>query len=87
MHDAVACSNGTAAVHLALIAAGVGSWRPCGGALVHDMASVFPILQQDAIPVFVDCDPETWTLSPNELARIEGPVEGRYACPYLWPSL
>jgi perosamine synthetase len=72
---AVACSNGTAAVHLALIAAGVGPRDRVVVPAFTMMASVFPVLQQGAVPVFVDCDPETWTLAPEELARIEGPIK------------
>jgi len=71
----VACSNGTAAVHLALMAAGVG---PNDRVVVPSftmMASVFPIIQLGAIPVFVDADPMTWTLDPDQLKRIRAPIK------------
>lgn len=64
----VACvTSGTAAIHLALIIAGVKqgdevicqSFTFCG--------SAHPISYQGAIPVFVDSEEETWNLSPHHL--------------------
>ncbi len=66
---AVAVGSGTAAVHLGLRLLGVG---PGDEVLVSDLtfvASVNPIRYLGATPVFVDCDPETWTLSPALLER------------------
>jgi perosamine synthetase len=71
----VACTNGTAAVHLALLAAGVGPGDRVVVPSFTMMASVFPIVSVGAIPVFVDCDPETWCLDVNRLREIEGPVK------------
>ena len=72
---ATSCSNGTAAVHLALLAAGVGPGDRVVVPSFTMMASVFPIIQQGAEPVFVDCDLETWTLDPKSLAKVQGPVK------------
>ena len=50
----VGCSNGTAAVQLALLAAGVGPGDRVVVPSFTMMASVFPILVQGAEPIFVD---------------------------------
>lgn len=64
-----ALSSGTAAIHLALIQAGVGlgdevlcqSFTFCG--------TTNPILYLGAIPVMVDSEPETWNICPESLKK------------------
>ncbi|WP_167341853.1 DegT/DnrJ/EryC1/StrS family aminotransferase [Nonlabens sp. SY33080] len=64
-----ALSSGTAAIHLALIQAGVGpgdevlcqSFTFCG--------TTNPILYLGAIPVMVDSEPETWNICPESLKQ------------------
>ena len=63
----VALSSGTAAVHLALIACGVG---PGDEVLVQSFtfcASSHPITYLGAKPVFVDSEEETWNMDPELL--------------------
>ncbi len=63
----VALSAGTAAVHLALIACGVG---PGDEVLVQSFtfcASSHPITYLGATPVFVDSERETWNMDPELL--------------------
>ena len=63
----VALSAGTAAVHLALIACGVG---PGDEVIVQTFtfcASSHPITYLGATPVFVDSENETWNMSPELL--------------------
>ena len=63
----VALSAGTAAVHLGLIACGVG---PGDEVLVQSFtfcASSHPITYLGATPVFVDSDKETWNMDPDLL--------------------
>ena len=63
----VALSAGTAAVHLALIACGVG---PGDEVLVQSFtfcASSHPITYLGAKPVFVDSERDTWNMDPNLL--------------------
>ena len=70
----VALSSGTAAVHLALIACGVG---PGDEVLVQSFtfcASSHPITYLGASPVFVDSEPETWNMDP---ALLEHAIEDR----------
>lgn len=66
-HEVVALSAGTAAVHLALIACGVG---PGDEVLVQSFtfcASSHPITYLGATPVFIDSEKETWNMDPDLL--------------------
>ena len=66
-NEVVALSAGTAAVHLALLACGVG---PGDEVLVQSFtfcASSHPITYLGATPVFVDSEPETWNMDPELL--------------------
>ena len=63
----VALSAGTAAVHLALIACGVG---PGDEVIVQSFtfcASSHPIVYLGATPVFVDSERDTWNMDPDLL--------------------
>ena len=65
--EVVALSAGTAAVHLALIACGVG---PGDEVIVQSFtfcASSHPITYLGGTPVFVDSEPETWNMDPELL--------------------
>ena len=65
--EVVALSSGTAAVHLALIACGVG---PGDEVLVQSFtfcASSHPVTYLGARPVFVDSERESWNMDPELL--------------------
>jgi dTDP-4-amino-4,6-dideoxygalactose transaminase len=64
---AVALSSGTAALHLALLLAGVGPGDRVLCSTMTFVASANAIRYVGAEPVFVDCDPATWNLSPDLL--------------------
>jgi dTDP-4-amino-4,6-dideoxygalactose transaminase len=59
---AVALSSGTAALHLALILAGVGPGDRVLCSTLTFVASANPIIYVGAEPVFVDAEPRTWNL-------------------------
>jgi len=64
---AAALSSGTAALHLALRLLDVG---PGDAVICSDLtfaASAFAIRYLGADPIFVDCDSETWNMSPTRL--------------------
>ena len=66
--NAVALSSGTAALHLALRQVGVG---PGDEVLVPSftfVATAAAVVYQGAVPVFVDCSPDTWTMDPGLVA-------------------
>jgi dTDP-4-amino-4,6-dideoxygalactose transaminase len=70
-HDAkhaIAAANGTVSIELALIAAGVLPGDEVLVPAVTFIASASAIACAGAIPIFVDCDPETYQISPTALA-------------------
>jgi dTDP-4-amino-4,6-dideoxygalactose transaminase len=66
---AAALSSGTAAIHLALKAAGVGKGDIVFCPTLTFSATANPIIYQDAIPVFIDSDYETWNICPKSLEQ------------------
>lgn len=65
--NVVALSAGTAAIHLALVALGVGAGNEVICQSFTFAASANPIKYQGADPVFVDSEPDTWNMSPDAL--------------------
>jgi perosamine synthetase len=60
---AVAVSSGTGALHLALLAMGIGPGDEVIVPALSYVASANAILYSGACPVFVDIDPQTWNLN------------------------
>lgn len=67
--QAAAVSSGTAAMHLALMAAGVGKGDIVFCQSLTFAATANPIIYQNATPVFIDSDYETWNMCPKALRR------------------
>ena len=61
---AVACSTGTAALHVACRLAGVGPGDEVFVSTLTFIASANPICYERGTPVLVDAEPETWNLDP-----------------------
>lgn len=68
-NSAVALSSGTAAIHLALVLLGVGSGDCVFCSSLTFAASVNPIVYQNAEPVLIDSEPNSWNMSPIALER------------------
>lgn len=67
---AVAMVNGTSALHIALLAAGV---KPDDLVIVNDLTFIAPanaIRYAGAWPLFIDADPDTWQIDTEQLARL-----------------
>ena len=64
---AAALSSGTAAVHMALKAAGVDRGDIVFCQDLTFSATANPIIYQNAVPVFIDSDYETWNMCPKAL--------------------
>jgi dTDP-4-amino-4,6-dideoxygalactose transaminase len=69
-----AVSSGTSALHLALLAAGVGPGDEVITVSMTFVATTAAVLYSGAKPVFVDVDPVTWTMNP---ALIEAAITPR----------
>ena len=64
---AVVCSNGTAALHIACLAAGVGEGDEVITTPITFAASANCALYCGARPVFADIDPETYNIDPQKV--------------------
>jgi dTDP-4-amino-4,6-dideoxygalactose transaminase len=64
---AAALVSGTAAIHMALRACGVGEGDIVLCQSLTFSATANPIIYEKAIPVFIDSDLETWNMSPKYL--------------------
>nr|WP_277751017.1 aminotransferase class I/II-fold pyridoxal phosphate-dependent enzyme [Staphylococcus saprophyticus]MDW4386069.1 aminotransferase class I/II-fold pyridoxal phosphate-dependent enzyme [Staphylococcus saprophyticus] len=67
--EALAVSSGTAAIHLALIESGVTEDDYVFCTSLTFCATSNPILYQNAIPVFIDSELDSWNMSPVALEK------------------
>jgi dTDP-4-amino-4,6-dideoxygalactose transaminase len=65
--NAAALVSGTAAIHMALRACGVGEGDIVICQSLTFSATANPIIYEKAIPIFIDSDLETWNMSPKYL--------------------
>ena len=66
---AVAVSNGTAALHIACMAAGIGAGDQVITTPVTFVASANCVLYCGGTPVFADIDPKTYNIDPEDIRR------------------
>ncbi|MBI4568284.1 MAG: aminotransferase class I/II-fold pyridoxal phosphate-dependent enzyme [Planctomycetes bacterium] len=71
---AVACCNGTAALHLIYAALGIGPGDEVIVPTLTFVATASAVMFTGARPVFVDVDPHTWTMDP---AAVEAAITPR----------
>ena len=64
----IACSSGTAAVHLGVAALDLEPGDEVIVPPITDIGSIVPILWQNAMPVFADVDLRTMVLDPSDVA-------------------
>jgi perosamine synthetase len=74
VRHAAAVSNGTAALHLALLAAGVGPGDEVIVPALTFVATAAAVRHAGADPVFVDSEPEIGTMDPAAVARAITPA-------------
>ncbi|MEM9332396.1 MAG: DegT/DnrJ/EryC1/StrS family aminotransferase [Pseudomonadota bacterium] len=66
-NPAVAVNSGTSALHLALLAAGIGEGDEVITTPMTFIATASAIRYTGAKPVFVDIDPQDWTINPENI--------------------
>ena len=71
---AVACNSGTSALHLVVRAMGIGAGDEVITTPFSFVSSSNCVIFENAVPVFVDIDPDTWCIDP---ARIEEAITPR----------
>lgn len=74
VRHALACSNGTVALHVALLGLGVGPGDEVIIPTLTYVATANAVTYCGATPVFVDSEPVTWNMDP---AQIEGLITPR----------
>src|SRR5207247_2993093 len=65
----LATNSGTAALHIALAAAGIGAGDEVIVPALSFIATAQAVLHQGATPVFADVDPDTYDIDPADAAR------------------
>ncbi len=68
VRHAIACTSGTTALHVALLALGVGPGDEVIVPTLTFVATANAVSYCGARPRFIDIDPETWTLNPDLIA-------------------
>ena len=63
------CSSGTAALHIAVNAAGIQPGDEVITSTVSDIGTVIGVIYQQGVPVFADLGPSTLTLDPADVER------------------
>ena len=66
---AISCNSGSGTMLACLLAAGVGPGDEVIVPTVTMAATAFVVLQCGAVPVFADCDPDTFTIDPGDVRR------------------
>jgi len=66
---AISHINGTATMHSALAAAGIGSGDEVIVPPLTMASTAFVVLHANAVPVFADIDPDTFTIDPADIAK------------------
>ena len=65
----IATSNGTTALHLALVTLGIGPGDEVIVPTLTFVATANVVAYTGAKPVFADSEPRTWNMDPNDVAR------------------
>ncbi len=63
------CSSGTAALHIAVAAAGIGLGDEVITTSITDVGTVIGVIYQQGVPVFADLVPNTYNLDPADVER------------------
>lgn len=69
----IGCVNGTATLHIALEALGIGAGDEVIVPSLTMSATCFSVLQANATPVFADVDSETWQIDPDSVRALITP--------------
>lgn len=63
------CSSGTAALHIAVAAAGIGPGDEVITSPITDIGTVIGVIYQQGVPVFADLERSTYNLDPADVQR------------------
>jgi len=69
LQHVMSCSSGTAAIHIAVAAAGIAPGDEVITTAITDIGTVIGVLYQQAVPVFADLGRNTYNLDPADVER------------------
>ena len=69
VRHAITSTSGTAAIHVALAMINPDPGDEIITTPITDMGTIIPIIYQNAIPVFADIHPDTWTIDAKSLEK------------------
>src|ERR1039458_6200007 len=84
--ECIALNSGTSALHLALLAAGVGQGDEVITVPFTFVASVAAVIYSGARPVLVDIDPRSFTMNPSAIDAFDNLI-WPHLDTYNWPQL
>lgn len=84
VHYAASVCNGTVAIHLAMVALGIGPGDEVIVPTFTYIASVNPIVYVGATPVFVDSEHDSWQLDPADVRRKLTPRTKAIVVPHIY---
>ena len=67
VRHAISTNSGTAALHTAVAAGRIGTGDQVLTTAFSFLATALAILQNNAVPVFVDIDPRTYNIAPDKI--------------------
>ena len=70
VEHSIGCVNGTATLHIALEALGVGAGDEVIVPSLTMSATCFSVLQSNATPIFADVDRDTWQIDPESVRSL-----------------
>jgi perosamine synthetase len=70
VNHALAVSSGTSALHIALIAGGIGPGDEVIVPVLTYVATAMAVMQAGAVPKFVDADSETWNIDAGKIEEV-----------------
>jgi dTDP-4-amino-4,6-dideoxygalactose transaminase len=69
LEHVMTCSSGTAALHIAVAAAGIGLGDEVITTGITDVGTVIGVIYQQGVPVFAELAPNTYNLDPADVER------------------
>ncbi|WP_266362897.1 DegT/DnrJ/EryC1/StrS family aminotransferase [Tellurirhabdus rosea] len=81
---ALGVCNGTVALHLAMVALGIGPGDEVIVPTLTYIASANAVVYNGATPVFVDSEPQSWQMSPEDVVRKITPKTKAILCVHLY---
>ena len=73
LQHVMTCSSGTAALHIAVAAAGIGPGDEVITAPITDIGTVIGVIYQQGVPVFADLGASTYNLDPASVEKLVTP--------------